>query len=259
MPRKKKSKKKGKFWIIITCITGVLVLAAIAQYIWKSHGYDAHFAIYKDFGIDIPENFPIHGIDVSSYQEKIDWQKVAAMQSQNIKIGFVFIKATEGLTGEDKSFKYNWASAHQAGIACGAYHYFIAGKSGAIQAINFIKNVRLTKGDLPPVVDVEELYNTTPETMRSELKECISTIEKFYHVKPVIYSSASFYNDYLHGEFDEYCLWVAHYFEERKPRIHRSWSFWQHNENGHVYGILPRVDFNVFNGDSMAFRSFLVQ
>lgn len=260
MPRKKKPKQKNRGWLVFSWITGLLCLAALIQYVWKTYGgTPAHFVNYKDFGIDMPDNFPIHGIDVSSYQEKIDWTKVQAMQSQHIKIGFTYIKATEGLTGVDKNFKSNWAKAHAAGIPCGAYHFFIAGKSGMIQAVNFIKNVQLKPGDLPPVVDIEELYNTPPQTMREALKEYLSTIERFYHVKPVIYSYATFYNDYLNGDFDDYPLWVAHYFEENKPRVHRHWDFWQHNENGHVYGISTPVDFNVFNGDSIAFRALLMK
>ena len=95
--------------------------------------------------------------------------------------------------------------------------------------------------------------------MRGALKEYLAMIEKFYHVKPVIYSYATFYIDYLSSDFDDYPLWVAHYFEESKPRVHRHWDFWQHNESGHVYGIATPVDFNVFNGDSVAFKNFLVE
>ncbi|ANI88111.1 glycoside hydrolase [Arachidicoccus ginsenosidimutans] len=259
MPRKKKPKRKSKFWKIFACVIGVMGILAIAQYVYKAHNDKvAHFVYYNDFGIDMPDNFPIHGIDVSTHQDKIDWAKVKAMQSQNIKIGFVFIKATEGLSNVDKAFQYNWSSAYAAGIPRGAYHFFIAGKSGVLQAQNFIKNVRLTSGDLPPVVDIEELYKSSPKVVRGELHNYLSTIENYYHIKPVIYSYATFYNDYLDGEFDDYPLWVAHYFEEHKPRIKRHWNFWQHSENGHVYGIREHVDFSVFNGDSAAFKNFLL-
>ena len=40
-----------------------------------------------------------------------------------------------------------------------------------------------------------------------------------------------------------------------KPVIDRSWTFWQHSETGHVNGIDGYVDFNVFNGDSTAFKT----
>ncbi|HEY0298253.1 MAG TPA: GH25 family lysozyme, partial [Arachidicoccus sp.] len=219
----------------------------------------AHFVNYKDFGIDMPDNFPIHGIDVSTHQDKINWAKVKAMQSQNIKIGFVFIKATEGLMRVDNTFKYNWLNAHTVGIPGVAYHFFIAGKSGVLQAQNFIKTVQLKPGDLPPVVDVEELYNASPKLMREELKEYLAAIENYYQIRPIIYSYATFYNDYLGSDFDDYPLWVAHYFEEHKPRVSRHWDIWQHNEHGRVYGIGNDVDFSVFNGDSAAFNALLIK
>ncbi|HNA01677.1 MAG TPA: GH25 family lysozyme, partial [Ferruginibacter sp.] len=68
-----------------------------------------------------------------------------------------------------------------------------------------------------------------------------------------------FYENFLDGAFDQYPLWIAHYLVKDKPRIKRSWSFWQHNEAGRVNGISALVDFNVFNGDSAAFRKMLVR
>jgi hypothetical protein len=53
-------------------------------------------------------------------------------------------------------------------------------------------------------------------------------------------------------------LWVAHYEQPTGPRIGRDWSFWQHNEKGHVNGIAQEVDFNVFKGDTVAFKKLLI-
>jgi lysozyme len=53
-------------------------------------------------------------------------------------------------------------------------------------------------------------------------------------------------------------LWAAHYYQYDVPRIDRNWDFWQHSEEGRVNGILSKVDFNVFNGDSLQFRSILM-
>jgi lysozyme len=68
-----------------------------------------------------------------------------------------------------------------------------------------------------------------------------------------------FYKNYLGQEFDDYPLWVAHYYEQRQPRINRDWSFWQHSDKGSVNGIISKVDFNVFAGDSLAFRELLIK
>ena len=76
----------------------------------------------------------IHGIDVSRYQRTINWKDVKDMQDGNVKIGFVFIKATEGIGNVDDQFRRNWLKAEEQNICKGAYHFFIAGKSGKKQA-----------------------------------------------------------------------------------------------------------------------------
>lgn len=253
------SKQATHFWKILGWVVVAMLLFSLVRYFITIHqNKDAYFAHYKEFGIDIPENYEIHGIDVSHHQGKINWSMVKSMQSQQIRIGFAFIKATEGLSMVDKSFLYNWVQTGLLGIPQGAYHFFIPGKSGAAQAANFIKNVQLTKGNLPPVADIEQLYGVPAAIMRQQLQAFLDALETHYKVKPIIYTYASFYSDYLKGSFDNYPLWVAHYFEEKKPRIHREWTIWQHSEMAHVYGINQPVDFNVFSGDSAQFSQLLL-
>jgi lysozyme len=156
------------------------------------------------------------------------------------------------------SFRRNWTRSHEAGLVRGAYHFFIASKSGRLQAEHYIKTVPLESGDLPPVVDIENTAGTKPEVLRRELKAWLDITEQYYGVRPVIYTYLDFYKKNLAGHFDDYPLWVAHYLQPGQPRIERTWSFWQHSESGHVNGIMSKVDFNVFSGDSLAFRSLLV-
>ncbi|MGF7231702.1 glycoside hydrolase family 25 protein [Arachidicoccus sp.] len=238
----------------------LLILFSLAEFIISLRKNEpAHFVYYKDFGIDIPQNLPLHGIDVSSHQGIIKWPEVKAMQEENVQIDFIFIKATEGLCNTDKQFKINWQEAGTQGFVRGAYHFFIATKSGKAQAKNFIKNVKLSAGDLPPIVDVEQLYGTSPKMMQKELKDYLSIVEAYYNVKPIIYSYATFYDNFLAANFDHYPLWVAHYLEENRPKVKRHWDFWQHSENAHIYGIQGNVDFNVFGGDTTAFKRLLIK
>jgi len=214
---------------------------------------------YAAFGIDVPNGYEIHGIDVSKYQGFVYWPSVKKMQVGNIKLGFAFIKATEGLATVDRQFKRNWQEAKDAGVVRGAYHFFIASKSGKEQAKNFIKTVQLQTGDLPPVLDVEQLYRAKPEALRKEVTDFLQALETYYKVKPIIYTNVSFYELYLGDDFDDYPLWVAHYFEPTKPRIERNWLFWQYNDGGRVNGILNRTDFDVFKSDSAAFKALLIK
>lgn len=213
---------------------------------------------YPEFGISIPQGYGIHGIDVSKYQQTIAWQSVSEMSVQNVRLGFAFMKATEGNGNSDSYFKRNWRKSKEAGLVRGAYHFFIATKDGRKQAENFIDRVRLETGDLPPVLDVEQTFRTSAIKLRKEVKTWLDVVGLYYGVTPIIYTNADFYEKYLRGYFDDYPLWVAHYFQPDQPRISREWSFWQHSEQGRVNGIIPKVDFNVFNGDSTAFKSLLI-
>jgi lysozyme len=181
------------------------------------------------------------------------------MEVKKVKIKFAFIKATEGIGRIDENFRRNWFNAQKAGVARGAYHFFISSKSGKAQAENFIETVRLQKGDLPPVLDIEQTNGASITDLQQRVSDWLQMVEKKYRVKPVIYTNADFYKTFLSGRFDDYPLWVAHYLVKDKPRISRNWTFWQHNETGHVNGINSFVDFNVFNGDSTAFLNMLVK
>ncbi len=238
------------FWLAIICVA---VYCLVFFFVIPTNVF------YPGFQIEIPPGYEIHGIDVSRYQKTINWQEVKDMQVNDVKIGFVFIKATEGVGNVDEQFRRNWLNAEQQNICKGAYHFFISGKSGKKQANNFIEIVNLKKGDLPPVVDIEQAYGVAADEIKKEITEWIATIEKQYGTKPIIYTNIDFYNNYLQQGFDEYPIWIAHYLQPEKPRFERKWSFWQHGENGRVNGIKAPVDFNVFSGDSADFKNLLIK
>ena len=277
-PVKKKAparKNKSKGWpfqlkIAIAGILLILLSPFYYGYVVKSFtsawrwvrdiGGDPHYRTYRSFNIRIPDKYAIHGIDVSYAQGKIDWQKVKGMEEDSVHISFAFIKATEGILTVDPYFQRNWREAPKVGITCGAYHYFKPSKSGKWQARFFLQTVKVEKGDLPVVVDVEELNSVTPEKMRKELKDFLTFIQTKTKVKPIIYSGMSFYQDYLSGYFAGYTLWIANYHQpELKISSETQWSFWQHSDRATINGINHVVDFDAFNGDSVAFQKLLVQ
>jgi lysozyme len=213
---------------------------------------------YPGFGIYMP-GYAIHGIDVSHYQSSINWQDVKQMEFNNIKIGFSFIKATEGTDKVDDNYIFNGYEAKQLNIPVGAYHFFYAGISGSAQAQNFITIVSLEKNDLPPVLDVEQSGTVSDADLQQEIQDWLDAVEKYYHVKPIIYTNIDFYEDHLQGKFDNYPLWIANYLRPDKPDIDRNWTFWQHSASGYANGIDGYVDFDVFNGDSADFKNLLIK
>jgi len=255
-----KSNKRKRFLILfisVTLVSAACFIFYLGYLWWQSR--QVHFVRYPEFGIPIPSEYQIHGIDVSRYQSIIAWEEVKAMRVRNVQIGFAFIKATEGVGDTDPQFRRNWKKARSNEVTRGAYHFFIASKDGKVQAQNFIKRVDLQTGDLPPVLDVEQRNGVSIAQLKREVKKWLETVQNYYGVTPIIYTNVDFYDQYLGSEFDKYPLWAAHYYEQEQPRIKRDWLFWQHNDQGNVNGITSKVDFNVFIGDSLAFRNILVR
>ncbi|MBN8673771.1 MAG: glycoside hydrolase family 25 protein [Chitinophagales bacterium] len=253
-----RQKKKFIRFIVVLVILMGMAAGSWMFFQWSSYR-KAKFTRYPEFGIAIPTTYAIHGIDVSRYQHMIAWEEVKAMKVKDIQLGYAFIKATEGIGNTDPQFKRNWKKARANDIIRGAYHFFIPSKDGRLQAENFIDKVELESGDLPPVLDIEQLNGTSPAQLKRELMEWLTVVENHYGVKPIIYTNVDFYKRNLGSDFDSYPLWVAHYYQEQQPRINRGWTFWQHNDAGNVNGITSRVDFNVFSGDSVEFRNLLIK
>lgn len=186
------------------------------------------------------------GIDVSEYQGKIDWTQVRFVEN-NFPIRFAFIRATVGKDKVDCEFETNWKSSN-ATLIRGAYHYYRPNENSLEQAQNFIRNVKLKPGDLPPVLDIEVIPNEqSMDSLKVGLKRWIKKIEVHYKVKPIIYTNEKFYEAFLQDEFCDYPCWIANYnfFVEN---MQDQWLLWQFTENGTVSGINGNVDVNIFNG-----------
>lgn len=188
-----------------------------------------------------------YGIDVSHYQGKIDWEKVEKIQD-SFPVSFVFVRATAGTIKVDRQFRKNWELSQSKGFIRGAYHYYRPNENSLFQADNFIKTVQLQKGDLPPVLDIEDIPRIqSMDSLKLGLRKWLRRVGQHYGVKPIIYSGESFYNEHLYNEFSEYTCWVANY-NYHVEYIDNDWGFWQFTDKGSVYGIKEFVDINIFNG-----------
>ena len=188
------------------------------------------------------------GFDVSEYQSEIDWEQTYHID-ESFELSFVFIRATAGKNKVDKRFKENWKASKERQLIRGAYHYYRPNENSIEQAENFIKNVKLEKGDLPPVLDIEKLPKSQSiDSLKVGLRRWLKKVEKHYKVKPIIYSGESYYTDFLKEEFSEYPLWIANYNFWRN-HLEDDWLFWQFTEKAQIAGIEGMVDINIFNGD----------
>jgi lysozyme len=248
-----------KFWTTLAVVfVIVLIFSPELRYRLRSLiEYPIHYKEYKQFGIRIPGGYKTHGIDVSRWQSRVDWGRVKKMKVGNVRVSFAFMKATEGTWMKDPEFERNWKGSREAGIIRGAYLFFLPNASVKDQVLQFTRAVKLKSGDLPPVVDVEETRGMNKAQIQKYTKECLDLLEKHYKIKPILYTNRDFYKNYFaeNEAFKGYRFWIAHYHvADFDMPGDEEWHFWQHSDRGNVNGINERVDFNVFNGDSIALR-----
>jgi lysozyme len=204
-----------------------------------------------------PQGHAVRGVDVSRYQTHVEWAEV-----RKNKIAFAFIKATEGFHRQDDLFAAHWQESGAAGVRRGAYHFYRPHQLPLLQALNFIRVVQLAAGDLPPVLDVEQVGTTSPEKLREGVQIWLDVVEKHFDAKPILYTNYDFYRKYLEGYFDDYPLWIAHYQVPRlrlTPGPGKKLKFWQHTDRGAVGGIQGRVDCNVFYGSPADLQQLCLQ
>jgi lysozyme len=199
--------------------------------------------------------YTIRGIDISHHQHRIDWARLPA---QNIR--FAYLKASEGGDWIDPSFADNRARAQASGLAVGAYHYFTLCASGAVQAANFIRAVPVTAGlVLPPAIDLEYVGNCAARPghgkLAHELKVFIAVLLARYHAMPVLYSTQTFFDDYLARDpaFAGYPLWVRNLNSETEWALGHAVLFRQFASHARLAGIDGPVDLDLFAGSKAQF------
>lgn len=267
-PRRSHGKKRRKthnitffrripLWAIVTGV--VLMVAGYVFFFYYFFVNPFSFrwqAIYGE--ANDPEGFEIRGIDISHYQDRIDWERLRNANVQRVPLRFVFVKATEGVSMIDENFSDNFYQARQNDLIRGAYHFFVPDADARKQARFFLKQVHLEEGDLPPVLDVEKVGRLSSEQLRKAVRIWLEIVEEHYGVKPILYTGASFKKKYLNDSiFNQYPYWIAHYYVE-KPTYEGSWKFWQYTDFGKIDGIQGNVDCNIFNGSLQDLRKMTI-
>ena len=200
-------------------------------------------------------NTTVNGIDVSHFQENVNWQEVKAAG-----IAFAFAKATDGGQFVDPFFAANWQGMKDVGILRGAYHFFESGTDPVTQATHFIATVgSLSPTDLPPVLDIESCSSGGDGArLCANVQTWLDTVQRGLGRMPMIYTDSSFWNKNMSAAFGHYPLWIAEYgvATPRLPNGWSAWNFWQSSQTGTVAGVGGSVDVDAFAGtyaDLLAF------
>ena len=180
------------------------------------------------------------GIDLSHHNGRVDW---ARLGTEPLEVGY--LKATEGTDHTDPQFQANWQAATRLGWKVGAYHFYLLCRDGAPQAENFIRQVEVRAGTLPPAVDLEHAHNCAAAGGReAALGELRSFLDAFFFndaATPEIYTTPSFQAEWLVGEgFERYPVWIRAL--DGKPA--GTYAIWQYSMKGKAAGIDGFVDLN---------------
>lgn len=182
------------------------------------------------------------GLDVSHHSGTVDWATVAAQGYR-----FAYVKASEGVDDADPMFAQHWQALAAAGMARGAYHFYVTEDDPVAQAKFFASRLGGDLGTLPPAVDVELLGANTTGDLTATLLTFLRTLEDELGVTPVIYTDSGFWDENYSPEFTAYPLWMAEYgvTTPRVPFGWTSWLLWQNQENQTVPGVESGADLDV--------------
>lgn len=188
----------------------------------------------------------VHGIDLSHYQGQVFWEHVG----QNMRMAYVYLKATEGGDRIDDRYERNIQLAHRYGIKVGSYHFFRPKSPAAEQLRNFRMQCRPAEQDLIPMIDIETTGGLSSSEFCDSLIKFLGMVEKEYRQPPLLYTFRNFYNWHLQGKVNDYKLMIAMYQpEEPVLEDRRDITMWQYTSKGRLKGISGYVDKSRFMGN----------
>ncbi len=194
------------------------------------------------------------GIDVSQFNDLIDWKKV-----KESGVTHVWIRASLGVNFTDTRFKQNALGAVAEGLQVGLYHFASLNDQNVLQdaateARFFASKLNSVNWNFNPVLDlesneaglepqqVETWVNVFMETLEREIKNLVPIAIK----RPILYSYTPFLDSFLPKGLP-YPLWLAQYNDKPAPLMPKGWKelfAWQYSAKGRVDGIKTDVDMN---------------
>lgn len=189
------------------------------------------------------------GIDVSSYQGSIDWNKV---KSDNIE--FAILKVIRKDLNPDKQFENNWKGCIEVGMPIFCiynYSYATTVSKGVGDAKKVLEILNGRKAKV--CLDVEDACQKGLGKLLIDIIDAYANVITSAGLEFIVYTGLSFYNSYIKpfGGI-KYPLWIARYGkndgkldESYKPDV-TGMIGWQYTSKGSVNGISGNVDINIW-------------
>ena len=192
------------------------------------------------------------GIDVSSWQGNIDWQKVA-----DYGMDFCILRITEAGNVIDSKFERNFKGCNDHKIPVGVYKYSYAMTVAEIQseARKVVSVLNGRKIQFPVFLDLE--HNNQRALGSESIHKLAETFRKIIvdaGYQFAIYCNVDWYNTVICSHLKKYEFWIARYpandngsVQERlRPNVGVGW---QYSSKGKISGINGNVDMDVFYTD----------
>ncbi len=198
----------------------------------------------------------VPGIDVSTYQGRIDWAAVATTP-----VRFAIVRATLGNGYRDGRFARNVAGARRNGLTVGAYHFAKPGparRDPRVEADHFLDVIGLRAGDVIPVLDIEESGGLGTRRLRTWASAWLERVYERTGVRAMIYSGNAFWRGSMRNTASlarrDHPLWVAHWYVGAPDVPGRRWggrgyTIWQWSAAGRIAGIDGPVDRDRMKGN----------
>lgn len=185
------------------------------------------------------------GVDVSEWQEKINWNKVkkSNIDYAFVRCGYSYPKGNSTAYVEDAQFKNNMQGTNNAGLPVGVYIYSQAmtveqAREDAKRIINAVQGYTVS---YPLVLDMET--ETQAALGRDKLTQMMRVfceeVEKAGYY-PMIYSNLYWYDyKYNPDNLKEYDLWIAAY-QDSSTGLGGSYrhTIWQATSGADYLGLL---------------------
>lgn len=192
---------------------------------------------YNGSGVKIP-NAITRGIDVSEWQEKINW---AGVKSSGID--FAFVRIAHGTGHLDKTYDYNMEQAELAGVPVGTYIYSTAlTTAGALKEAQLaIRKMQGYKVSYPVVFDLEyeKAQSLSPQRIsQMALTFCNEVRKAGYY--PMVYCNTYWYDNFVDWSLlSGIDVWIARYGDKiQAPNADLySYTIWQSTDGNTENGL----------------------
>ena len=193
------------------------------------------------------------GVDVSTYQQEIDWEAVAGDGIDFAILRLGYRGYTEGGLFPDQTFAQNLQGALDAGLEVGVYFFSqaITPEEAEEEADYILEALGGRKITYPVAFDWEPI--TPGENARTDgldgaaLTRCAvafcKRVEKAGLRPAVYFNQTQAYLRYDLRELADYDLWLAEY--GVRPDFYYRFDLWQYTHTGRVAGIEGDVDLNL--------------